>query len=49
VARKKKKETRVASVDANGIFMREVKGTALWVIISLGIVSVLAVLKYTLL
>lgn len=46
MAKKQKKERRVASVDAMGILTRDLKGTALWVAISVGAVAVLmAVLK----
>jgi hypothetical protein len=43
LAKKRKAERRVASVDAMGILMRDLKKAALWVVVSVGAVSLLAV------
>jgi len=45
LAKKKAKEKRVASVDAMGILTRDLKQIVLWIVISIGIVAVLAVLQ----
>ncbi|MBD1373366.1 hypothetical protein IC620_13510 [Hazenella sp. IB182357] len=42
MARKRKKEKRVASVDAVGVLERDLKNTALWIGISVIVVAVAA-------
>jgi hypothetical protein len=42
VARKKAKAKRVASVDAQGILVRDLKGTLLWIIVAAAVTAVLA-------
>ncbi|SFI58957.1 hypothetical protein [Thermoflavimicrobium dichotomicum] len=48
MAKKRKKEPRVASVDAHGILVRELKGTFLWFAIASIVASALAVIRYML-
>lgn len=45
LARKREKVKRVASVDAMGILMRDLKQIGLWTLISLGVVAILVVLQ----
>ncbi|MBA4543364.1 MULTISPECIES: hypothetical protein [Thermoactinomyces] len=42
MARKKAKAKRVASVDAQGILVRDLKGTLLWIIVAAAVTAVLA-------
>jgi hypothetical protein len=48
LAKKRVKEKRVAAVDEHGVLMRDLKSTALWIIISVGVVAVLALMERTL-
>jgi hypothetical protein len=48
LAKKKIREKRVAAVDANGVLMRDLKATALWISIAVGVVVVMAILERTL-
>jgi hypothetical protein len=45
MAKKRKKEHRVAEVDANGLLVRDLKGVVVWLVISIGIASVLALIQ----
>jgi hypothetical protein len=47
LAKKRVKEKRVAAVDEHGVLMRDLKSTALWIIISMGVVAVLALMERT--
>ncbi|MGX9708404.1 hypothetical protein SAMN06265361_11127 [Laceyella tengchongensis] len=48
MAKKRVKEKRVAAVDEHGVLMRDLKSTALWIMISVGVVAVLALMERTL-
>jgi hypothetical protein len=48
LAKKRVKEKRVAAVDEHGVLMRDLKSTALWIMISVGVVAVLALMERTL-
>lgn len=45
LAKKKVKVKRVASVDANGVLMRDMRQTAIWVGIALVVSGILAVVQ----
>ncbi|MBA4495471.1 hypothetical protein ACFO25_19365 [Paenactinomyces guangxiensis] len=45
LAKKKKKEPRVAAVDPVGILIRDLKSTALWVGVAVGVTVALAVIQ----
>jgi hypothetical protein len=48
LAKKKTQTKRVASIDPNGILVRDLKGTAIWIGVAAVVVAVLAVLERTL-
>jgi hypothetical protein len=47
LAKKKKKEPRVAAVDPVAVLVRDLKSTALWIGIAVGVVAILAVIQQT--
>ncbi|WP_170840009.1 hypothetical protein [Lihuaxuella thermophila] len=47
MAKKKKKEPRIAAVDPVTVLVRDLKSTVLWIGIAIGVVAVLAVIQRT--